>query len=97
MVLPDRIDEQADVFNNRIHARFDQLDKQALLRSLAYKPLYPAISSLGEERFPTLQDCNALLAIHQPTITVHSGLPLRFVEQEYGKLPFESQYERAAI
>ncbi|HLP99040.1 MAG TPA: DUF3025 domain-containing protein [Sideroxyarcus sp.] len=68
-------------------------DKQSLLGMLAYAPLHPAISHLGEDRFPTLHDCNALLAAHQPAIAVHSGLPLRFVAQEYGKLPFEAQYE----
>jgi hypothetical protein len=40
-----------------------------------------------------LQDCNALLAARHPPVTVHSGKPLRFVPQEYGRLPFEAQYE----
>ncbi|HLY95595.1 MAG: DUF3025 domain-containing protein [Sideroxydans sp.] len=68
-------------------------NKNALLHMLSFAPLHSAISCLGEDGFPTLQDCNALLAEHQPPIVVHSGQSLRFVPQEYGKLPFESQYE----
>ncbi|MFZ2162697.1 MAG: DUF3025 domain-containing protein [Sideroxyarcus sp.] len=68
-------------------------DKEALLQTVSFSPLHPAISRLGEEAFPTLQDCNALLAGQQPAIVVQSGLPLHFVPQEYGKLPFEAQYE----
>ena len=66
-------------------------DKPALLRSLPFRPLHPAIARLGDESFPSLQDCNALLA--STPVAVRSGKPLRFVPQEYGKLPFESQYE----
>ena len=68
-------------------------DKEALLQIVSFSPLHHAISRLGKETFPTLQDCNALLAGQQPVITVHSGQPLSFVPQEYGKLPFEAQYE----
>ena len=68
-------------------------NKEVLLRSPAFAPLHPVICGLAPERFPELQDCNALLDGYQPTITVHSGQPLRFVPQEYGKLPFEAQYE----
>lgn len=68
-------------------------DKEALLRMLSFVPLHSTISRLGANGFPTLQDCNALLAARQPGITVHSGQSLRFVPQEYGKLPFEAQYE----
>jgi hypothetical protein len=68
-------------------------DKETLLQTASFLPLHHAISRLGNEAFPTLQDCNALLAGQQPAITVHSGLPLRFVPQEYGRLPFEAQYE----
>ncbi|MBI5890442.1 MAG: DUF3025 domain-containing protein [Nitrosomonadales bacterium] len=70
-----------------------QWDRQALLRAASFSPLHTAIARLGREAFPTLQDCNALLAEQQPAIAVHNGLPLRFVPQEYGKLPFEAQYE----
>jgi len=68
-------------------------DKEALLQTVSFFPLHHAISHLGKEAFPTLQDCNALLAGQQPVITVHSGLSLSFVPQEYGRLPFEAQYE----
>ena len=68
-------------------------DKETLLQTASFLPLHHAISRLGNEAFPTLQDCNALLAGQQPAITLHSGLPLRFVPQEYGRLPFEAQYE----
>jgi hypothetical protein len=68
-------------------------DKQALLRSTAFAPLHPVISCLEEDRFPTPQDCNTLLDIHQPCINVQSGKPLRFVPQDQGKLAFAAQYE----
>ena len=68
-------------------------NKPALLDSPAYEPLHPVIAGLAEQAFPTLQDCNALLAAQQPHITVQNGQPLRFVPQQYGKLPFAAQYE----
>lgn len=68
-------------------------NKEALLRTPYFAPLHGIISCLETEGFPTLQDCNALLEAHQPGITVHSGMLLHFVEQEYGKLHFEAQYE----
>ncbi len=68
-------------------------DKEALLHMLSFAPLHSSIARLGANCFPTLQDCNALLAASQPAITVQSGRSLRFVPQEYGKLPFEAQYE----
>ncbi len=67
-------------------------DKQALLCSLPHEPLCAAISQFGGTHYPTLQECNALLQT-RPPITVHSGRRLCFVAQEYGKLPFEAQYE----
>jgi hypothetical protein len=51
------------------------------------------LAEFPNKGFPTLQDCNALLAANQPTITTWNGLPLRFIEQQFGKLPFEAQYE----
>lgn len=66
-------------------------DKTALLQSPLFRPLHPAIARLGGDPFPSLQDCNELLA--SSPIVVRNGLPLRFVAQEYGKLPFEAQYE----
>ncbi len=59
----------------------------------AFAPLHSVISLLEADKFPALDTCNALLAAHRPTIVVHSGRQLRFVAQEYGKLPFEAQYE----
>ncbi|MFZ3017691.1 MAG: DUF3025 domain-containing protein [Gallionella sp.] len=66
-------------------------DKTTLLQSPLFRPLHPAIARLGGDPFPSLMDCNELLA--SSPIVVCSGLPLRFVAQEYGKLPFEAQYE----
>lgn len=66
-------------------------DKPALLQSLPFRPLHPVIARLRGDDFPSLQDCNALLP--SPPITVRNGKPLRFVAQEYGRLPFEAQYE----
>lgn len=62
-----------------------------MLRSPLFRPLHPAIECLAADGFPSLQDCNALSA--SAAITVHDGQPLRFVPQEYGRLPFEAQYE----
>jgi hypothetical protein len=67
--------------------------KNTLLNLASFKPLHPAISGFGADHFPTLQDYNRQLELRQPSITVHSGHALRFVAQEYGKLPFEAQYE----
>ena len=70
-----------------------QWDRDALLRSPLFAPLHPLLAGLAAGRFPAVQDCNALLAAHQPAITVRSGSPLSFVAQQSGKLPFEAQYE----
>lgn len=67
--------------------------REALLRSSLFTPLHPELSGLESESFPSLGDCNALLAAHHPTITVQNGAPLHFVAQQCGKLPFERQYE----
>lgn len=68
-------------------------NRQALLQSPMFAPLHPIIADLEPDAFPTLEDCNALLAARQTPIAVQGGSPLRFVAQEYGKLPFEAQYE----
>ncbi|MBI4938190.1 MAG: DUF3025 domain-containing protein [Nitrosomonadales bacterium] len=68
-------------------------NREALLQSPLFAPLHLALAGLDATAFPTLQDCNALLAARCPIITVQSGLPLRFVPQEYDTLPFERQYE----
>ena len=68
-------------------------NKEALLHTPAFAPLHSIITRLEPDEFPTLQDCNALLEVQRPAIAVQSGLPLTFVPQEYGKLPFDLQYE----
>ncbi|MBI4808204.1 MAG: DUF3025 domain-containing protein [Nitrosomonadales bacterium] len=68
-------------------------NKAALLNLHAFEPLHPVIARIGTDDFPSLDVCNKLLAEQQPVITVQNGHTLRFVPQEYGKLPFEAQYE----
>lgn len=68
-------------------------NRAALLQSPLFTPLHPILADLEVGDFPTLQDCNALVAASQTPVTVHSGAPLRFVAQESGKLPFAAQYE----
>jgi len=68
-------------------------NRAALLQSPMFAPLHPILAGLEVGDFPTLQDCNALLAACQPPVTVQGAAPLRFVPQECGKLPFEKQYE----
>lgn len=64
-----------------------------MLKSPLFAPLHPILANFDREDFPGLQDCNELLAASNPPITVQSGMPLRFVPQECGKLSFEAQYE----
>ncbi len=68
-------------------------NKEALLREHSFAPLHPYIARFKAGNFPTLHEQNALLAAQQPDIKTLSGHRLRFVLQEYGKLPFEEQYE----
>jgi hypothetical protein len=68
-------------------------DREVLLGSPFLSPLFPVITNLDAEEFPTLQECNKLLENRIPSIKVKSGKPLRFVPQESGKLPFDRQYE----
>ncbi|MDD2915621.1 MAG: DUF3025 domain-containing protein [Gallionella sp.] len=68
-------------------------NKQVLLQSPLFAPLHPILADIGGDAFPTLQECNALLAAQHPPILTRSGLPVCFVPQEFGKLPFERQYE----
>lgn len=65
----------------------------AMLHSPLFEPLGPWLVRIEAGRFPGLDEYNALLAQHQPPIAVRNGLPLRFVAQAAGKLPFEAQYE----
>ena len=68
-------------------------NREALLQSPLFAPLYPILADLKTGDFPTLHDCNALLAARHPPIAVRRGMALRFVVQEVGKLSFEAQYE----
>jgi Protein of unknown function (DUF3025) len=68
-------------------------NRETLLRSALFAPLQPVLAEFAKNDFPTLQDCNALLAARYPPIAVQSGIPLRFVSQQRGKLAFEAQYE----
>jgi hypothetical protein len=85
-----------DLAFHAVHSKMKPLpvwNRAALLQSPLFAPLHPILTKLDGSAFPVLQDCNALLAARQTPITVKGGLPLRFVEQEYGKLPFQAQYE----
>ena len=65
----------------------------SLLQSPLFAPLHAALANINNIDFPTLADCNTLLAKQHPTIVTHTGLSLRFVAQQTGKLAFEQQYE----
>lgn len=69
----------------------------AMTHSPMLAPLHPVLGRLARmadpRGFPSLADCNALLAACEPRVRVASGMPLRFVAQELGSLPFEAQYE----
>jgi hypothetical protein len=67
--------------------------RAALLQSPLFAPLHPILAKLETENFPSLQDCNALLAARVSPIAVQSGMPLHFVTPIPGKLSFEAQYE----
>jgi hypothetical protein len=69
-----------------------QWNRDELLGSPLFEPLFSVLQRLEPARLPALNDLNALLAV-QSAITVQSGKQLRFVEQGLGKLAFESQYE----
>ena len=68
-------------------------DRDVLLGSLLFTPLHAVLEVMDNAEFPVLEDCNSLLKLRNPQITVSSGKPLRFIPQEHGKLPFERQYE----
>lgn len=68
-------------------------NKEALLNSPLLVPLHPVLADFADGDFPTLHDCNVQLLARSSPITVQSGMPLRFVDQECGKLSFEAQYE----
>jgi|ERR1039457_3966512 hypothetical protein len=68
-------------------------NRATLLQSPLFAPLHPILACIDTTGFPTLQDCNALLTARPSPITTQSGMPLRFVVQQSGKLSFEAQYE----
>jgi hypothetical protein len=68
-------------------------NREALLQSPLFAPLHPILTDLEIGDFPTLHDCNALLAVRHLPATVQNGIALRFVAQAVGKLSFEAQYE----
>jgi hypothetical protein len=67
--------------------------RDTLLASRPFLPLHAHLARLPAENFPTLSDYNALLPGGESAICVRNGKPLRFVAQDYGKLPFEARYE----
>ena len=64
-----------------------------LLQSPLFAPLHTVLANINNTDFPTITDCNALLAKQRPSIVTHTNLSLRFVTQQAGKLTFEQQYE----
>jgi Protein of unknown function (DUF3025) len=68
-------------------------NRAALLQSPLFAPLRPILARLDREHFPSLQECNDLLAVIHPPIAVQSGKLLQFVPQQNGRLAFEAQYE----
>lgn len=68
-------------------------DINELLQSPLLEPLHPALSGLGRDAFPNLQDINGLLERITPRIAVQGGHYLRFVAQPAGRQPFAGQYE----
>ncbi len=69
-----------------------QWNRDELLDSPLFAPLYAILQRLQGAHLPSLSALNDLLA-RQPEIKVQSGRQLHFVGQELGKLAFESQYE----
>src|SRR5450756_1683348 len=61
-------------------------NRATLLQSPLFAPLHPILACIDTTGFPTLQDCNALLTARPSPITTQSGMPLRFVVQQSGKL-----------
>lgn len=71
---------------------FVQWNRDTLLNSPLFEPLWPSLQSIDESGFPHLADLNQQLARQMP-ITTRSGKCLRFVAQGQGRLVFEEQYE----
>ena len=72
---------------------FTPWNPAALRQSPLFAPLHAVLAAYAGEQFPTLQDCNTLLSLQQPPISVHSGVPLSFVSQGESGAVFEMQYE----
>lgn len=72
-------------------SQFVEVNKNILLKSVSFTPLHPVISHLKGDEFPCLEELNALAKLSD--IRVQSGREVRFVEQGYGRLAFEQQYE----
>ena len=64
-----------------------------LLQSPLFAPLQPILSRLDPNEFPSIAQCNDLLAALAPPITVQRGIALRFVTPTHGHPAFENQYE----
>ncbi|MFA6014524.1 MAG: DUF3025 domain-containing protein [Gallionellaceae bacterium] len=69
-----------------------QWNRDELLDSPFFEPLYPVLRQLDQHAFPTRHTLNTLLAGYG-NITTLSDKPLHFVAQATGKLAFEAQYE----
>ncbi|MDD2701018.1 MAG: DUF3025 domain-containing protein [Sideroxydans sp.] len=67
--------------------------RDSMLESFAFRPLHAHIACLPAEDFPGLADYNRLLPHGADSMRVRNGKALRFVAQDYGKLPFEARYE----
>ncbi len=68
-----------------------EFERDSLLQSVLFAPLYAAIANLKADQFPTLDELNALLFNRE--ISVQGGSGLRFVAPQAGRLAFEEQYE----
>ena len=88
--LPTESHEQRRLLTMKINVAWN---KNQLLASPLFEPLHPVIAQLATDKFPDLNDCNALLQKRLPAITTQLGQPIRLVSQQHGKLAFEAQYE----
>jgi hypothetical protein len=68
-------------------------NRSELINSPFFEPLRLILGQLNSDQFPSLAELNCMLERLSSPITVQSGLPIRFVEQNTGKLAFEMQYE----
>lgn len=68
-------------------------NKAALLQSPLFEPLHTVLAGFDVAGFPTLNEQNTMLEARKPSIMTQSGEAVRFVPQEWGRLPFERQYE----